>query len=101
MHSFSLDVGDQVRIALEAHDHIGVKGYLAAIDHGNAYYVEPFGSDSWLGPFTRGELLPITHCEWFIRCTHEAVVTITHHILGDVPVCGSCLKFAQPDSYLD
>lgn len=96
-----LDIGDQVRITGEGTDNEGATGYLAHVDSGALYYVAISSGDDLYGPYTRGDLSAIKLCEWFLMCTREAVGTVSHPIIGDVPVCGPCMKFAQPDSYLD
>jgi hypothetical protein len=42
-------------------------------------------------------------CQWFLMCTNEAIATVRHPILGDVPVCARCKAFAEgkPRNYLD
>lgn len=34
-------------------------------------------------------------CRWFLKCVNEATGTVWHPILGDVPVCDRCRKFAE------
>lgn len=29
-------------------------------------------------------------CEWFALCTNDATGTMSHPILGDVPICDRC-----------
>lgn len=29
-------------------------------------------------------------CQWFLRCTNLATGTLSHPILGDVPICARC-----------
>ncbi len=31
-------------------------------------------------------------CEWFARCTNEAVGEMPHPILGGVPICERCAE---------
>ena len=31
-------------------------------------------------------------CEWFALCPNEATTTVSHPILGDVPVCDRCVE---------
>lgn len=95
----ALMVGDQVRITADGYG--GLRGFLASIrpveGSDYEYLVEsPYG-DALIGPLARHELAPIIHCEWFLTCAREALSTVAHPILGDVPVCDSCLKFADPD----
>lgn len=33
-------------------------------------------------------------CEWFLHCNEPATGTTPHPILGDVPTCDRCHKFA-------
>jgi hypothetical protein len=33
-------------------------------------------------------------CQWFATCTRPATTTVAHPILGDVPTCDPCAKFA-------
>jgi hypothetical protein len=36
-------------------------------------------------------------CQWFLLCDHDAVGTVPHPILGDVPTCQRCAdKFDLP-----
>lgn len=37
-------------------------------------------------------------CKWFAGCTREAVTTVWHPVLGDVPVCAECDKFASGET---
>jgi hypothetical protein len=32
----------------------------------------------------------IQMCEWFLLCDRDAAGTVTHPILGEVPVCERC-----------
>jgi hypothetical protein len=32
----------------------------------------------------------VTICEWFALCDHAATGTMTHPILGEVPICDRC-----------
>ena len=34
-------------------------------------------------------------CQWFLLCATPAIDTTPHPILGDVPVCHDCKKFAE------
>lgn len=36
-----------------------------------------------------------TLCAWFALCTREAVTTVPHPVLGDVPCCQRCADFAR------
>jgi hypothetical protein len=36
-------------------------------------------------------------CMWFALCKNEAVTTVPHPILGDVPCCQRCADFATSD----
>lgn len=36
----------------------------------------------------------IEPCRWFAGCTNEATCTTPHPVLGDVPTCDRCHKFA-------
>jgi len=36
-------------------------------------------------------------CEWFLLCTNPATGTTPHPILGDVPTCDRCHKFATDE----
>jgi hypothetical protein len=33
---------------------------------------------------------PVTVCEWFALCDHEATGTMSHPVLGAVPICDRC-----------
>lgn len=90
-----LDIGDQVRVTGEGSDNEGARGYLAHVDNGALYYVAISSGDDLYGPYARNELSAIVHCEWFLRCTREATGTVSHPILGDVPACDPCTKFAN------
>ena len=37
----------------------------------------------------------LVDCQWFARCDRFAVTTVQHPVLGDVPCCERCAKFAQ------
>lgn len=30
------------------------------------------------------------YCQWFALCVNEAVGTVEHPVLGDVPICQRC-----------
>jgi hypothetical protein len=32
----------------------------------------------------------VSQCMWFARCTREAIDTVKHPILGNVPICQHC-----------
>lgn len=34
-------------------------------------------------------------CKWFLMCTRPATGTTQHPILGAVPTCDECRKFAE------
>ncbi len=34
-------------------------------------------------------------CFWFAMCDREATCVVAHPILGDVPCCGRCARFAK------
>lgn len=42
-----------------------------------------------LGPFE-----PEAPCKWFMMCPNAATRTVPHPILGNVPCCERCAKFA-------
>jgi hypothetical protein len=37
---------------------------------------------------------PAEKCRWFLNCTRDAVTSVKHPVLGDVPCCKKCAKFA-------
>lgn len=37
----------------------------------------------------------LQECKWFLLCTNPATTTVKHPILGDVPCCERCAKFAR------
>ena len=52
-------------------------------------------------PMTRGERM--THrlnrgCHWFALCRNDATGSTPHPILGDVPTCDRCHKFATGEN---
>jgi hypothetical protein len=34
-------------------------------------------------------------CRWFLMCTREAVTTLPHPVLGEVPACARCAEKVQ------
>lgn len=40
------------------------------------------------------ERKPVAACRWFLRCDAPATTTVEHSILGPVPCCAKCAKFA-------
>jgi hypothetical protein len=38
--------------------------------------------------------VPVQGCEWFALCPRPATGTTPHPVLGDVPTCDKCHKFA-------
>lgn len=38
---------------------------------------------------------PEGYCRWFALCEREAVTTVPHPVLGEVPCCEKCAKFAR------
>lgn len=86
-------VGDRVRVASEGSEHDGRRGWLSCVDSGALFYLDTGDGDDLLGPFARGELVELVHCEWFLRCTNEATAT-ARAPFGEVPVCERCLEFA-------
>ncbi len=42
---------------------------------------------------------PAPACEWFAGCGRPATGTTSHPVLGDVPTCDDCARFAAPDDW--
>jgi hypothetical protein len=90
--------GFQVRITAPGYGDLS--GRLTSVDHEGMFYVgSPYG-DCEIGPLHSTDLAVL--CGWFLACPSGATSVVSHPILGEVPVCDSCLKFTAPrTSYLD
>lgn len=95
-------IGDRVRVDSQGHEDNGRKGWVCCVDSGALVYLETNDGDGLLGPFTRGELVEVKWCEWFVNCEHEATGTLDHPLLGKVPICDRCRPIAAGKRrYLD
>lgn len=39
-----------------------------------------------------GPLFPEAACRWWLLCENTATQTLSHPVLGDVPICDRCLQ---------
>lgn len=88
-----VQLGDQVRT------HDGVRGHLSAVK-GMGLFVETTTDDALHGPYAPSQVAAVALCEWFLTCPNEATEVAEDTTWGPVPVCGPCLKFANPDKAL-
>jgi hypothetical protein len=40
--------------------------------------------------FDHGDHMQPVVCHWFAKCVNQAVTTMSHPTLGDVPICTRC-----------
>jgi hypothetical protein len=38
----------------------------------------------------KAEIRAANLCEWYAGCTNQAVGTVTHPVIGPVPICSRC-----------
>lgn len=47
-----------------------------------------------LDMYMAGTRVPESQCRWFVRCTNHATGVTPHPVIGKVPTCDRCHKFA-------
>ena len=63
-------------------------------EHVNSEHVNDVFAE-WVKPLDWRPDPNLPQCRWFVLCDRPAVRTLSHPVLGRVPVCDRCAKLAR------